>query len=152
MSEDRTAGSMHPDGYFALVLSEPSRRALKERFATLPKPVAHHCTVHYGSQAPADLPALFTAADLGRAFTLKVIGHRTRPDGGIQAAAVALVGEGGALVEEGFSTNKVAHITVATNGVVSASESNALLEEGFTRIDGPELTATLVHTWLTGDE
>ncbi|WP_437680977.1 protease inhibitor I42 family protein [Sorangium sp. So ce131] len=146
--------NLHPDGYFALVLSEASSRALKERFATLPRRYAHHCTVRYGSQDPADLPPRFTAADLGRTFTLKVIGHKTRADNGIQAAAVALVGEDGALVREGFSSNKVAHITVATNGVVSAVESNALLEEGFTGMDGdgPELEATLVHTWLTGEE
>lgn len=143
---------LHPEGYFALVLSRPSSRMLRERFATLPKPLAHHCTVRYGSQDPAELPARFTAADLGQTFTLKVIGHKTRPDGAIQAAAVALVGEGGALVEEGFSTNKVPHITVATNGLVSAVEANALLEEGFLRIHGPELQATLVHTWLTGEE
>jgi hypothetical protein len=143
---------MDPNGYFALLLSEPSRQALKERFATLAKPIAHHCTVRYGSQDPADLPARFTAADLGRVFTLKVIGFKTRSDGAIQAAVVALVGEGGALVEEGFSTNKIAHITVATDGVASASAANALLEEGFERIDGPELLATLVHTWLSGKE
>jgi inhibitor of cysteine peptidase len=143
---------LDPDGYFALVLTPASAHDLKERLATLAKPVAHHCTVRYGSRDPADLPAAFTAADLGKTFTLRVIGCKTREDGGIQAAAVALVRPDGYLDEQGISTNKVAHITVATDGKTSAVEANALLESGFQRIDGPTLTATLVHTYLTGDE
>jgi septum formation protein len=153
MSDETTATSavngpeapLRSEGYFALVLLEESSRALREQFATLPQPAAHHCTVRFGSRDPADLPEAFTAADLGRVFTLKVIGWKTRQDGGIQAVAVALVGEGGALVTKGLSVNKVPHITVATDGVVSAAASNALLEEGFMRVDGPELKATLEH-------
>jgi len=143
---------LDPRGYFALVLSPSSSHDLKERFATLAKPVAHHCTVKYGSRDPSDLPEAFTAADLGKTFTLRVIGHKTREDGGIQAAAVALVGPEGYLREQGISANKVAHVTIATDGKTSAVEANALLESGFQRIDGPTLTATLVHTYLSGEE
>ena len=143
---------LDPNGYFALVLSPSSSHDLKERFATLAKPVAHHCTVKYGSCDPADLPEAFTAADLGKTFSLRVIGYKTREDEAIQAVAVALVGPDGYLREQGISTNKVAHVTVATDGKESAVASNALLEGGFVRIDGPWLTATLVHTYLIGDD
>jgi hypothetical protein len=136
---------MHPDGYFALVLDEPSSKLLVARFATLAAPLAHHCTVRYGTRDPADLPAPFTAADLGAPFTLAVIGFATRADRGVEAAAVALVLADGRRLTAGFSQNRVPHVTVATDGVTEPVEANALLEAGFGEVDGPLLAARLIH-------
>lgn len=140
---------MHPDGYFALVLTPESTSRLVEALATLEKPIAHHCTVAHGTRDPRDLPRAFTPADLGRRFGLLVRGFATRADGGVQAAAVALVLPDGRVVEEGFSCNRVPHITVATDGAAEPSEANALLEGGFSPCEGPPLAATLLHsdTW-----
>ncbi len=143
---------MHPDGYFALVLSDDSRKLLRERYASLAKPLCHHCTVKHGTKNPAELPRVFTPADLGRDFELALIGMKTRDDGGVQAAAVALVLPGGGRLDRGFSVNPVPHVTLATDGIAEPFEANALLETGFERIDGPVLQATLVHTYETGDE
>lgn len=136
---------MHPDGYFALVLDAPSAATLRARFATLPAPLAHHCTVRYGTRDPSALPPPFTASDLGATFTLAVIGFATRDDGGVQAAAVSLVLPDGRRIAEGFSQNRVPHVTVATDGVTEPVEANALLEAGFLPLDGPLLAARLVH-------
>jgi hypothetical protein len=136
---------MHPDGYFALVLDAPSKALLRARFATLGEPLAHHCTVRYGTRDPALLPPPFTAADLGATFTLAVIGFATRADGGVQAAAVALVLPDGRRLASGFSQNRVPHVTVATDGVTEPVEANALLEAGFAPLDGPLLEARLTH-------
>jgi hypothetical protein len=138
-------GGVHADGYFALVLSDGSAALLLRSFATLARPIAHHCTVRYGTSDPADLPPPFSPADLGRTFALKVCGFRTRDDGGVQAAVVALVLEDGGIVERGFSVNDVPHVTIATDGVTEPVEANALLAGGFDPIDGPVLAATLVH-------
>lgn len=137
---------MHPDGYFALVLDERSAALLRERFATLSYPIAHHCTVRYGTQNPADLPPLFSSKDLGRVFLLKVTGKARRADGGIEAVVVALVLGDGRVVEFGFTENTIPHVTVATDGVTEPVEVNALLEAGYEAIDGPILAATLEHT------
>jgi hypothetical protein len=143
---------MHPDGYFALVLAEPSAALLRERFATLPSPVAHHCTIAHGIRDPARLPAVFAAEDVGRAFTLRVVGYATRADGGVQAVVVALVLGDGRVLERGFSTNAIPHVTVATDGVTEPVEANALLAEGFERVTGPVLAVTLLHSdaWREG--
>jgi hypothetical protein len=137
---------VHPDGYFALVLTEASARLIEARFATLARPIAHHCTVRYGTCDPADLPPPFAAADLGRTFLLQVTGVATRADGGVQAAVVALLVDGGRRIERGFSENAVPHVTVATDGVTEPVAANALLAEGFAPIDGPVIAATLLHT------
>ncbi|MFT3775830.1 MAG: hypothetical protein QM820_61585 [Minicystis sp.] len=137
---------MHPDGYFALVLAPESAALLKATFATLANPIAHHCTVCYGTCNPANLPAVFSPSDLGRTFLLQVTGFATRADGGVQAAVVALLLPDGSRVDHGFSRNAIPHITVATDGVVEPVTANALLAGGFDpRPDGPLLRATLVH-------
>ena len=136
---------MHPDGYFALVLDEPSSALLVARLATLSAPLAHHCTVRYGTRDPADLPPPFGPADLGATFTLAVVGFATRGDGAVEAAVVALVLPDGRRLAAGFSQNRVPHVTVATDGVTEPVEANALLEAGFTAIDGPLLAARLMH-------
>jgi hypothetical protein len=82
---------MHPEGYFALVLTPESSARLREALATLENPIAHHVTVAYGTRSPADLPPAFSPGDIGARFGLLVRGFVTRADGGIQAAAVALV-------------------------------------------------------------
>lgn len=137
---------MHPDGYFALVLTPASADLLRASLATLPHPIAHHCTVLHGTSDPAHLPPPFSPADLGRTFLLRVCGFATRPDGGVEAAVVALVLPDGCRLERGFSANPIPHVTVATDGVTEPFEANALLAAGFAPLDGPTLTATLVHT------
>lgn len=137
---------MHPAGYFALVLTPASSEGLKRSLATLPKPLAHHCTVRHGTCDPADLPAPFTRKDLNKAFRLKVTGFATRADGGVQAAVVALVLPDGRTLTRGFTINRVPHITVATDGTTEPVEANALLDGGFEALEGPELWAVLRHT------
>jgi hypothetical protein len=137
---------MHPNGYFALVLTPASSARLTEALATLGDSVAHHCTVAHGTRDPRDLPGAFTPADLGARFHLRVRGFATRADEGVQAAVVALVLADGRVVEEGFSANRVPHVTVATDGVCEPSAANALLEAGFDALDGPVLEATLLHS------
>jgi hypothetical protein len=139
------ASLMHPSGYFALVLT-PEAAAELRALATLPSPVAHHCTVAHGTRDPADLPPAFSPADVGRRFRLLVRGFATRADGGVQAAAVALVLPDGQVLEAGFSTNPCPHVTVATDGVTEPVLANALLEGGFEPRDGPLLEATLLHS------
>jgi hypothetical protein len=136
---------MHPNGYFALVLT-PESSALLVALATLENPIAHHCTVAFGTRDPRELPRAFTPSDVGRRFGLLVRGFATRADGGIQAAVVSLVLEDGRVLGEGFSANHVPHVTVATDGVTEPAEANALLEEGFTPKEGPALVATLLHS------
>lgn len=138
---------MHADGYFALVLTPESTALLAATMATLQNPIAHHCTVRYGTCDPADLPEVFCAADLGRVFQLEIVGFATRADGGVQAAVVALLLPDGRRVERGFSQNAVPHVTVATDGVTEPVAANALLEGGFDPIrGGMVLEAVLVHT------
>jgi hypothetical protein len=138
---------MHPDGYFALVLTPESAALLQATLATLPNPIAHHCTVRYGTCDPVDLPHVFSAADLGRVFQLEVVGFATRADGGVQAAVVALILPDGRRVERGFSQNAVPHVTVATDGVTEPVAANALLEGGFDPMrGGMVLEAVLSHT------
>jgi hypothetical protein len=137
---------MHPNGYFALVLTPASSVCLTQALATLSSPVAHHCTVAHGTRDPRDLPGAFSPSDLGARFHLRVRGFATRADGGVQAAVVALVLAGGRVVGEGFSANRVPHVTVATDGACEAAAANALLEAGFEAIDGPLLEATLLHS------
>jgi hypothetical protein len=136
---------MHPDGYFALVLEPPSADTLRRSFLTLAYPIAHHCTVRYGTDRPGDLPSPFTANDLGRTFQLKVIGY-ARAEGKIEAVAVALVLPDGTFLERGFTENAIPHVTVATDGVEEPAQANDLLGAGFVRMDGPLLEARLVHT------
>lgn len=136
---------MHPDGYFALVLDTSSSTLLKEEFATLPNLIAHHCTVRYGTDRPEDLPAPFRVRDLGKRFYLRVIGTG-RIDGKLEAAVVALVLPDGTLQERGFSENTIPHVTIATDGEEEPAGANAMLEGGFTRVDGPMLVARLEHT------
>ncbi len=143
---------MHPDGYFALVLLPESSERLKRAFATLSAPLAHHCTVRYGTCDPVDLPPAFSAADLGQVFTLAVVGEKTRADGGVQAVVVALLGPDGRVMDQAFSENAIPHVTVATDGVAEPAEANALLAGGFDRVEGPALTAILVHTRASSDE
>jgi hypothetical protein len=138
---------MDPKGYFALVLTRDASKQLASSLATLPVAVCDHCTVCYGTDDIHDLPPFFSETDLGKPFRLKVIGFATRDDGGIQAAPVALVGHDGQLQLQGFSTNPIPHITVATDGKAEAVESNALLAKGFSPLDGPYLDATLQHTF-----
>lgn len=140
---------VHPNGYFALLLSPDASARLAGAFATLPSVLAHHCTVKYGTRDPSDLPPAFAPADLGRTFALQVRGFATRPDGGIQAAVVSLVLPSGAAVDHGFSENPVPHVTVATDGLTEPLAANALLAEGFAVVDGPTLVATLVHTYAS---
>lgn len=136
---------MHPDGYFALVLDAASAEVLRSCYATLGHAIAHHCTVRYGTNRPADLPSPFGDADLGRSFGLKVIGL-ARLEGKLEAVAVALVLPDETLLERGFSENAIPHVTVATDGIEEPAQANELLTAGFVRIDGPLLTARLEHT------
>jgi hypothetical protein len=137
---------MHPNGYFALVLTPESSARLREALATLENPIAHHATVAFGTRDPADLPRAFSPSDVGARFGLLVRGFATRADGGVQAAVVALVLPDGRIVEEGFSINRVPHVTVATDGITEPAAANALLEAGFERRSGPALEATLLHS------
>lgn len=144
---------MHPNGYFALLLT-PESSARLAALATLAQPLAHHCTVAHGTRDPADLPAVFAVTAIGERFRLRVRGFATRADAGIQAAVVALILADGREIERGFSSNAVPHVTVATDGRAEPAEANALLEAGFTPVDGPILTATLLHsdTWKLSEE
>jgi hypothetical protein len=146
------AAPMHPDGYFALVLTEESSVRLVGAFATLSRPIAHHCTVKYGTSNPADLPPAFAPDDVGKTFLLAITGFKTRDDGGVQAVVVSLVRVHGGVVEEAFSENAIPHVTVATDGVTEPAEANAMLAQGFDPVLGPTLTATLVHTRASSGE
>jgi hypothetical protein len=137
---------MHPDGYFALVLTPESSARLQKAYATLANPLAHHCTVAYGTRDPADLPPPFAPSDLGTTFRLRVRGFATRADGGVQAAVVTLTLADGRVLEAGFTQNRVPHVTVATDGEAEPAAANALLEAGFEAADGPVLDATLLHS------
>jgi hypothetical protein len=137
---------MHPDGYFALLLTPESSAQLVAALATLPAPLAHHCTVAHGTRDPSDLPGIFATAAIGDRFGLRVRGFATRADGGIQAAVVALILADGREIERGFSSSAVPHVAVATDGLTEPAEANALLQAGFTPIDGPILAATLLHS------
>jgi hypothetical protein len=136
---------MHPDGYFALLLTDESSARLGA-LSLLPAVLAHHCTVRHGTRDPADLPPVFSPSDIATIFRLRVLGVATRADGGVQAAAVALVLHDGRVIEAGFSENRVPHVTIATDGVTEPVEANALLEAGFERAPGPVLEATLLHS------
>ncbi len=144
---------MHPNGYFALVLTASSADSLRQSFATLARPIAHHCTVRYGTDQPADLPLPFTAEDVGLRFTLKVTGYARSTNNTVEAVVVALVLPNGTLLERGFSENAIPHVTVATDGIEEPARANDLLQVGFDRIDGPVLEATLEHTrWSSKEE
>lgn len=136
---------IHPSGYFALVLHRPSQERLLSRFASLPFRIAHHCTVAYGTDQLTDLPPAFRAEDLGQEFQLRVTGYAIREDGGIEAVAVELAEHARAANGLPFSTNRVPHVTIATDGATLPFTSNALLEKGFTPTDGPVLSSTLLH-------
>jgi 2,4-dienoyl-CoA reductase-like NADH-dependent reductase (Old Yellow Enzyme family) len=138
------------DGYFALLLSPASSERLAAAYATLANPIAHHCTVRHGTRDPADLLPPFTAADLGSPFRLKVRGLARSAR--VEAVVVSLVLPDGRVIDEGFSANRVPHVTVATDGASEPFLANALLEAGFEAIDGPVLDATLAHSdaWKTG--
>jgi hypothetical protein len=137
---------VHVDGYFALVLTPESSERLLRAFATLSRPLAHHCTVKYGTQDPGDLPGAFSPADVGQTFSLEVTGFKTRADGGVQAVVVALLRPDGQRVEQAFSENAIPHVTVATDGVTEPAEANAMLAAGFDPAAALPVTATLVHT------
>jgi hypothetical protein len=137
---------MHPDGYFALVLTPDSSAQLVAALATLAVPLAHHCTVAYGTRDPAALPGIFAASAIGERFRLRVRGLATRADGGVQAAVVALILADGREIEAGFTANRVPHVTVATDGRTEPAAANALLEAGFAPASGPILWATLLHS------
>lgn len=139
------SAEIHPLGYFALVLHKTAQDLLLTRFATLPFHVGHHCTVAYGTDRVEDLPAAFGPEALGKEFRLRVKGHALRGDSGIEAVAVELVGDDDTVIADNFSTNRVPHVTIATDGRAKASESNALLEAGYTAIDGPVVGCTLMH-------
>jgi hypothetical protein len=137
---------MHPDGYFALLLTPESSAQLVAALATLAAPLAHHCTVAHGTRDPADLPAIFTPTAIGERFHLRVRGFARRADGGVEAAVVTLILADGQEIEHGFSSNAVPHVTVATDGQTAPAAANALLEAGFAPVDGPILSATLLHS------
>jgi hypothetical protein len=149
----RKGSRVHPDGYFALVLDPESSARLVAAMATLVEPVAHHCTVAHGTRDPADLPGVFAVSSVGERFGLRVRGFATRADGGVQAAVVALILADGREVEESFSRNPIAHVTVATDGETEPAEANELLAGGFAIVDGPVLRATLLHSdaWRVPD-
>lgn len=140
--------TMHPDGYFALVLEPASAAMLRHSFATLAHPIGHHCTVRYGTNRLTDLPAPFGGRDIGKTFQMKIIGY-ARAENKVEAVVVALVLPDGTLLERGFSENVIPHITVATDGVEEPARANDLLEAGFARIDGPTLDAKLEHTYAS---
>gem|GEM_PF-5063844 len=140
--------TMHPDGYFALVLEPASAAVLRESFATLAHPIGHHCTVRYGTSRLTDLPAPLSEQDIGKTFQLKIIGY-ARAENKVEAVVVALVLPDGTLLERGFSENVIPHITVATDGVEEPARANDLLQAGFARIDGPTLDAKLEHTYAS---
>jgi len=136
---------VHPDGYFALVLTPASSARVEAALATLSNPIAHHCTVCHGTADPAHLPPIFSAADIGRSFQLHVVGFAAGP--GVEAVVVTLILPDGTRVERGFTQNAVPHVTLATDGEAEPFTANALLEEGFAAVDdGPVLTATLLHS------
>jgi hypothetical protein len=58
------------------------------------------------------------------------------------------------VIDEGFSANRVPHVTVATDGITDPVAANALLEAGFEGRSGPALEATLLHSdaWYRPEE
>jgi peptide deformylase len=136
---------IHPSGYFALVLHRPSQERLLARYASLPFRIGHHCTVAYGTDRVGDLPPAFKPGDLGKEFQLRVTGYAIRADRGIESVAVELIDDEGNPIPSPFSTNRVPHVTLATDGNTLPYASNALLEEGFAPTEGPVLSCTLMH-------
>jgi len=136
---------IHPSGYFALVLHRPSQERLLTRYASLPFRIGHHCTVAYGTDQVVELPPAFGPGDLGKEFQLRVTGYAIRGDRRIEAVAVELLDADGDPIQSPFSTNRVPHVTLATDGRTPPVASNALLEEGFAATDGLVLSCTLMH-------
>lgn len=122
----RAAASKTPL-YVGVILDDPQDLLAwwkREVGSLLPKHFAHHMTIKF-KPSSADLDALA----IGMPIDLHVIGWAD--NGKIQAVAVNVVGVD--------SANKVPHVTVATDGGTPPMESNALLEKGFTRVQGPTL-------------
>lgn len=139
--------SEHPvnKNYFALVLTPSATDRLLRSYATLPNRIAHHCTVAFGTDDPADLPEFFSPDDIGKPFLLRAIGYRRREDDAIEAVAVELLDDYGNPVTTRFSTNAIPHITLATDGRARPFEANALLAAGFEPVNGELLLTTLEH-------
>ena len=91
----------------------------------LPKRIAHHMTIQF-------VPAVDEVAALpvGEPVTLDVVGYAN--SGEVQAVVVRPRGVA--------STNRIPHVTVATDGVTSSAKSNDLLAEGWVHANGPTLT------------
>lgn len=142
---------MHSDGYFALVLAPASASMLRQSFTTLAHSIAHHCTVRYGTDRPADLPYPFRAKDLGQRFLLRITGYGRAGDR-VEAVVVALVLPDGTLLERGFTENAIPHVTVATDGVEEPVRANDALESVYVRFNGPILEATLEHTRVSSKQ
>jgi hypothetical protein len=113
--------------YVGVMLSDPEKLLSwweREVGELLQKKISHHMTIKF-KPSPEDLSEL----TLGQEVGLRVVGWVD--DGTIQAVAVEPEGV--------VSHNRIPHVTVATDGVTSPVKSNTLLEEGFTRIQGPTL-------------
>ena len=111
-----TGGSGAALNFWRTVVKEP----------LLSKVYAHHMTMDFRPSAK-----VFKSTPLGKNVKLKVVGYAS--DGQVQALAVKPLGV--------KSSNKVAHITIATDGVTSPVHSNALLEKGYVKYNGPVLEA-----------
>ncbi len=102
-----------------------------------PQLYAHHSTLVM-TPTVEDLYAL----PLGELVTLRVIGYLDR--GGLQAAVVRL--------PPNLKSNKrVPHVTVSTDGVRAPRESDALLEQGWNPLWGPELSGRVGYSISTRD-
>jgi hypothetical protein len=115
--------------YIGIILDDPE--VLLRWWAShvgelLPKRIAHHMTIQFRPSAD-DMAAL----PIGEPVTMDVVGYAG--DAEVQAVVVRPHGV--------RSTNRVPHVTVATDGVTPPVRSNDLMEAGpVVPIDGPTLT------------
>ena len=103
----------------------------------LSKSYAHHMTIDF---KPTD--EQFSDTPIGEEAELKVVGYAS--DSKVQVLVVKPVGVN--------SSNTVAHITIATDGTTSPAYSNKLLEKGYTKVDGPTLTAQVGYVDNAGSD
>ena len=112
----------------------------------LQKKYGHHMTITFKPTTDQ-----FNDTPIGAEAKLKVIGYAS--DDNVQTLVVKaerddfVYGGGGIPFD---SSNAVAHITIATDGITSPAYSNTLLEQGYTEVDGPVLSARVGYVDSNG--
>lgn len=129
--------------YTALVLDKESHERLLAKYRTLPIAFGHHMTVMLGTKVEdvGRKAPFFKSEDVGKTFDLQVVGLARSEQ--IEAVVVAVLKNGEKMMD-GVSTNKIPHITIATDGNTKPFKSNELLKGDFQTVEnGMMLCSTL---------